>query len=57
MRKRINHSMIAAIRSLFLFALIGLSVGSIGAVLLSKNIKKTLLGLEPKDIVKSYNFV
>lgn len=55
LRKRINHSMIAAIRSLFLFALIGLSVGSIGAVLLSKNIKKTLLGLEPKDIVKLYH--
>lgn len=33
---------------------IGLSVGAIGAFLLSDNIKKTLLGLEPDEITRLY---
>lgn len=33
---------------------IGLSVGAIGAFLLSNNIKKTLLGLEPDEITRLY---
>lgn len=33
---------------------IGLSVGAVGAFLLSNNIKKTLLGLEPDEITRLY---
>ncbi len=51
----INEVRINSIKSLIFTAIIGLIVGIIGAVLLSKNIKNTLLGLEPHEIVQLYN--
>lgn len=40
---------------LILFAYLALLVGTLGAFLLSRNIKQTLLGLEPDEITKLYN--
>ena len=44
-----------AIISILLIALGGLTAGSIGAFLLAKNIKNTLMGLEPDEITNLYN--
>lgn len=41
--------------NLILLACIGVLVGTLGAFLLAKNIKKTLMGLEPDQITKLYN--
>ncbi len=41
-------------RNLILFSTIGIIIGIIGAFILSTNIKKTLLGLEPREISKMY---
>ncbi|MDF2636943.1 MAG: signal transduction histidine kinase regulating citrate/malate metabolism [Pelosinus sp.] len=38
----------------FFSSLVGLSIGTAGAFLLSRNIKKKLLGLEPEEILKLY---
>lgn len=46
----INH----ALNSMAISTVIGLAVGAIGAFLLSQNIKKTLLGLEPDEITRLY---
>ncbi|MCB2295237.1 DcuS/MalK family sensor histidine kinase [Clostridium algoriphilum] len=51
----IEKSKHTAIMYLILITLGALTVGIIGAFLLAKNIKKTLLGLEPQDIAKLYN--
>lgn len=44
-----------AILYIIIIASIALIVGIIGAFLLARNIKNTLLGLEPKEIIKLYN--
>lgn len=44
-----------SIRTLIILAYIGALVGAVGAFLLSKNIKKTLMGLEPEEIINLYN--
>ncbi|MEW8995568.1 MAG: sensor histidine kinase [Clostridium sp.] len=44
-----------AILYIILISLGGLTVGIVGAFLLSNNIKNTLLGLEPEEITKLYN--
>lgn len=49
-KQEINNALSIMIVSIF----IGLSVGTIGAFLLSNNIKKTLLGLEPDEITRLY---
>lgn len=51
----IEKSKQAAIISILLIALGGLTAGSIGAFLLANNIKKTLMGLEPDEITNLYN--
>lgn len=44
-----------AILYIILTSFVGLTVGIVGAFLLSNNIKNTLLGLEPDEITKLYN--
>jgi two-component system CitB family sensor kinase len=51
----IENSKHKAIMYLIFITLGALTVGSTGAFLLAKNIKKTLLGLEPEEITKLYN--
>lgn len=41
-------------KRLILFSAVGIIIGTIGAFILSTNIKRTLLGLEPKEISKMY---
>jgi len=41
-------------KNLILFSTIGIIIGIVGAFILSTNIKKSLLGLEPKEISKMY---
>ena len=41
-------------KRLLLFSLVGIIIGTLGAFTLSTSIKKTLLGLEPKEISKMY---
>ena len=41
-------------KNLILFSAVGIIIGIIGAFILSTNIKKSLLGLEPKEISKMY---
>lgn len=53
--KIINEIRLKAIESLIVTAIIGLIFGIVGAILLSKNIKDTLFGLEPHEIVHLYN--
>jgi sensor histidine kinase regulating citrate/malate metabolism len=49
-REEINKSL----RIMIISSCIGLLIGAIGAFLLSNNIKKTLLGLEPDEITRLY---
>ena len=51
----IEKSKHTAVMYLIFISFGGLAVGIIGAFLLAKNIKKTLLGLEPDEITKLYN--
>jgi two-component system CitB family sensor kinase len=55
----LTHSIEKAKHTAILYIIIigfgGLMAGTIGAFLLSNNIKKTLLGLEPEEITKLYN--
>lgn len=53
--KRIEIAKHTAGLYIILIGLGGLLVGSIGAFLLSNNIKNTLLGLEPEEITKLYH--
>lgn len=53
--KIINEVRRDAIKSLIFTAIIGLIFGIAGAVLLSKNIKDTLFGLEPHEIIQVFN--
>jgi len=51
----IEKAKTTAVWYIVLISLGGLSVGILGAFLLSQNIKKTLLGLEPEEITNLYN--
>lgn len=51
----INAAQRHVILNILIVAFIGLIVGSIGAVLLTNNIKQKLLGLEPEEITELYN--
>jgi sensor histidine kinase regulating citrate/malate metabolism len=50
LKEEINHTL----KSIAVSTLIGLLIGAVGAFLLSSNIKKTLLGLEPDEITQLY---
>lgn len=51
----IEETKYMAIVYIILTSLGGLTIGVIGAFLLAKNIKNTLLGLEPEEITRQYN--
>jgi serine phosphatase RsbU (regulator of sigma subunit) len=53
--RNIDATKNTAIQLLLLAAFISLIIGAVGAILLAKNIKKTLLGLEPAEISKLYS--
>jgi len=53
--KSIEMAKQEAIIHLIFLAYTGIFIGGIGAFLLAKNIKNTLMGLEPDEIIKLYN--
>ncbi|RKD22350.1 two-component system, CitB family, sensor histidine kinase DctS [Caminicella sporogenes DSM 14501] len=53
--KSVEEAKHEAILHLVFLAYTGILAGAIGAFLLAKNIKNTLMGLEPDEIIKLYN--